>query len=651
MTKANFLRTGKPFKWHLNLVTFGSLLVGFLAVSSAIATAFNPDWLESLELQTQTLFFRLRGQVTPPANIVILAIDDSSFARGDDQGVPELAAIRTWPWRRTAYADAIAKLMAAGAKAVVLDLVFDVPSNYPQDDQKLQQVLEKYKGRVTLAAVHNPQTEFEPEKILLPDPLFQTNPQSIGLINYLPEANGDYRRIPSQFYTAQIDPDLRRSQDQLTFFAEAALQTAQMPFPPVRGEYIFFYGGQNTFPTVPFWWVLFPKNWEYLQKEQTFKDKIVLIGPTAAPLQDNHPTPFGKVPGVEIHANAIATLIENRALSQVFPHPLTRGVLVLLGVAGVGFAVSRLSKRTIPRAFMSLGLAVVWAGVGYLCFSLAGWIVPVAVPVLAIALSGLSFLGTGAISDLLEKLHLRRTLERYVAAPIVEEILNQPDDYQELLQGRKLNAAVMFCDIRGFTTLSYKLPPEELVAQLNVYLNAMVGVIVEARGTIDKFIGDAVMAEFGSPVSQGETTDAMNAIRAAIGMRRALAELREQWKKEGKTLLYNGIGISYGEVIAGNIGSMQRLEYTVIGDAVNVASRVEGLTKNFCTDILITGPLYDLIKDEINAVYVGEHQLRGREGATRLYSVISFKNDDPSLYRHVRDELRHFLGFKELKDS
>ncbi|NJP10328.1 MAG: CHASE2 domain-containing protein [Leptolyngbyaceae cyanobacterium RU_5_1] len=376
-----------------------------------------------------------------------------------------------------------------------------------------------------------------------------------------------------------------------------------------------------------------------------------MIGPKAAFFPDFHFTPFGRLPGIEIHANAIATLLENRAIAEALPNPNQQGIVVFLGVAAAGLMISKFSRRATLRSLLALGLATAWVGAGYISFTYGGLILPVAVPVLAIVLSGLSFLVTGAVADLLEKLRLRRTLERYVAAPIVREILDQPENYQTLLQGRKLKVAVLFCDIRGFTTLAYKLPAEQLVAQLNVYLNAMVEAITEARGTIDKFVGDAVMAEFGSPISQGEKNDALNAIRAALGMRQSLATLRQQWQQDGKCQFYNGIGISYGEVIAGNIGSLQRLEYTVIGDAVNVASRVEGLTKHFMTDLLITGALYELIQDEIEVVFLGEHPLRGRDSLTPLYSVVGFKGDNPSLYHQVHHELKHYLNATESDES
>ena len=637
-------------RWQVKPGAIAPIFISLLAVTSAIATAIDFQPLRQLELQTQALFFRLRGPVAPPQQVVILAIDDDSLSRGrDSKELKSLAAIQSWPWRRTAYAEAIDKLMGAGAKAIAVDVLWDLPSERLNDDQQLLMTLQKYAGQVTLAALHasSQSNGGGLDQLVYPDPMFQIEPKSLGLINYITEPDGRFRRF-ANVYLDRIDADLRRSQPNLISFDEATLKASKLPAAKPKGEYIYFYGGQNTFTTVSFWHVLYPQNWALLKQQQVFKDKIVLIGPTAAFLQDVHSTPFGDLSGVEIHANAIATLLENRSLAEVAPDPRWRGVYLFLGIAGIGLAIGQLSRRATPRFFLAIAVGGLWSIIGYGSFIMGGWLLPVATPMLAISLSGLSFLGTGAVSDQLEKLRLRRTLERYVAMPVVEEILSQPEDFQALLQGRKLKAAVLFCDIRGFTTLSYKLPPEQLVALLNIYLNAMVEAVAAASGTIDKFIGDAVMAEFGSPVSYGEQVDAMNAIRAALGMRQALAALRSQWQQEGKTLLYHGIGISYGEVIAGNIGSLRRLEYTVMGDTVNVASRVEGLTKNFWTDILITEPLYQLVQNHVEVVFVGEHLLRGREESpTNLYSLVGLKGEPPTLYHQVHEELRRYLGYKE----
>jgi adenylate cyclase len=354
------------------------------------------------------------------------------------------------------------------------------------------------------------------------------------------------------------------------------------------------------------------------------------------------------MPGVEIHANAIATLSEGKSLIEAIPNPLLRGLLTFLGVTGVGVLLAILPKRHVGQLLWGLGSAIAYGGLSYLVFTYGYLILPTAIPVVAIALTGFSYFIVGAGFDQLEKLRLRHTLERYVAAPVVQEILKQPDDFHALLKGKKLKAAVLFSDIRGFTTLSYKLPPEQLVEQLNTYFNSMVEVIIEAGGTVDKFIGDAVMAEFGFPVSQGEKNDAMNAIRAALGMRQALAKLRSQFIQEGRNPFFNGIGINFGEVIAGDIGSLRRREYGVIGDTVNVASRVEGMTKKFQTDILITESLYQLVKDEVEVIGVGEHPLKGREeNLVQLYSVVGLKGDDQTLYHQVIEDLHKYLDQPE----
>jgi adenylate cyclase len=187
---------------------------------------------------------------------------------------------------------------------------------------------------------------------------------------------------------------------------------------------------------------------------------------------------------------------------------------------------------------------------------------------------------------------------------------------------------VLFSDIRGFSRISYQLGAIETVSLLNTYLDVMVEAILVYRGTIDKFIGDAVMAEFGAPKSQGPEQDALGAIYAALTMREALATLRTQLKAQHLPPLYHGIGISYGELVVGNVGSVQRLEYTAIGDTVNVASRIEGLTKMIGTDILITQPCYELVKDHIITVDHGTHVLAGREHeAVQVYGVVALKGD------------------------
>jgi len=650
-------RTNRSAPWQFFRKAYlNYLLLGFWSFSGAIATGLDLQFVQWLERHTQTLFFAVRGPVSPPQNIVILAIDDQSLSAAqrykddpDKQAIAKL--MENWPWQRTAYAEVTERLMAAGAKSVSMDILFDLPSGYGEaDDQRLQQTLKRYANQVTLAAAYleSPAPQGTTTELFEPTPALKTTSLSLGLVNFLPvEADGRVRRLGSEYQKQVLRPLKLRM---IPSFAEVTLHSAQLSYPEPKGSNIFFYGPAGTFKSIPFWQVLNPNTWNVYK--QQFKDKIVLIGTTTATIGDSdiHRTPFAeKMPGIEIHANAIATLLQGKAIAEAIPNALLRGWLTLLGVVWVGVLLDVLPKRPVEQLLWGLGSAIAYAGISYLAFTYGYLILPTAIPVAAIALSGLSFFTVGAIKDQLEKFHLRNTLERYVAAPIVQEILKQPDDFHALLKGKKLKAAVLFSDIRGFTTLSYKLPPEQLIELLNLYFNSMVEAIVEAGGTVDKFIGDAVMAEFGFPVSQGEKQDALNAIRAALGMRKALATLRSQFIQEGRTPFFNGIGINFGEVIAGDIGSFRRREYGVIGDTVNVASRVESITKKFGTDIVITESLYQLVEDEVEVLDLGEHPLKGREeNLVRLYSLVCLKGDDETLYNQILRDLRQHLDQPEL---
>lgn len=249
------------------------------------------------------------------------------------------------------------------------------------------------------------------------------------------------------------------------------------------------------------------------------------------------------------------------------------------------------------------------------------------------------------IQTQLEKLKLRRTLDRYVSEPVAAEIMSQPEDFTNLLRGRKRQIAVLFSDIRGFTTLSSELPPEAIIPQLNQYLTAMVKEITTCKGCIDKFIGDAIMAEFGSPISAGPQQDALNAVTAALNMRARLAQLRQEWRSQGLPVFFAGIGINFGDAVAGSIGSEERSEYTVLGDTVNVASRVESLTKEFATDLIITQSTYDLVAEVIDTIPLGKRRIRGRSGETGLFQVIGRKGNaaDRELFHQVHQDYLHRL--------
>lgn len=440
----------------------GHILVGVWAISGAIATTQNWNLVQSMERQAQTFFFQLRVPLQPPKNIVILAIDDDSLTQGkklyqaDPKNAAHLESIQNWPWKREAYAKAIEKLMSAGAKAVAVDIVFDLPSSYGSaDDDALQRVLQKYAGRVTLAASYEDDRTHQgfSTQLIQPNSLFETNPKSVGSINYPIEPDGRIHRLASQFPKVlaqqEQNPELVKAFYELIAtvpsFDEAILKAAGLNYPKPKGDNIFFYGPLGTFESVPFWYVLDPSNWNaYLKNGHYFKDKIVLIGPTATLLQDFHPTPFSeswlypeRMSGVEIHANAIATLLENRSIAEAMPNSSERGLFVLIGVVGAGFLITRIKNLPI-RLALAAGMILAWAGVSCVLFVFGRVILPTAVPVIAIALSSLTYGTIGSIRDYFYKLNIGRFAMRYSSSPIIQEMISQEDELQGLLEKREI---------------------------------------------------------------------------------------------------------------------------------------------------------------------------------------------------------------------
>ena len=219
--------------------------------------------------------------------------------------------------------------------------------------------------------------------------------------------------------------------------------------------------------------------------------------------------------------------------------------------------------------------------------------------------------------DITQEQRLMSTLCRYVTREIAEEVMKQKG--QMRLGGTRQPVSILFSDIRSFTTISEQMEPEQIVEFLNDYFAAMVHEIFAEQGTLDKFMGDGIMAVFGAPISRPD--DPVRAVRSARGMRRSLRAFNERQRERGGLEIDIGIGISHGESISGNIGSEQRMEYTVIGDSVNLASRLEGLTKNHPYKILINDRIYEQVKDQFACVLLGEEYVKGKAQAVRVYGV------------------------------
>jgi adenylate cyclase len=288
----------------------------------------------------------------------------------------------------------------------------------------------------------------------------------------------------------------------------------------------------------------------------------------------------------------------------------------------IGWGVIPFLRRPILSLFSLIAIAVIYLAVARVAYDRSGFFLAT-VPVLStLLLCGVSTLGIDYAIERMEKLRTRRTLERYVSKNLVKEILENPGGYYNSLKGSRIPATILFSDIVGFTTLSEKADEKELVRQLNEYLTAMTDVVFKNDGTLDKFIGDGIMAVWGNVKSQGVAKDAKAAAQAALGMRRELLRLNNAWKTEGRMTLGMGVGINHGDVLAGNIGSQDRADLTVIGNAVNLAARLEGLTRVYGVDILVGTAAADLIRDEFHLRSVARAQVKGKTEPVDVFAIV-----------------------------
>ena len=223
--------------------------------------------------------------------------------------------------------------------------------------------------------------------------------------------------------------------------------------------------------------------------------------------------------------------------------------------------------------------------------------------------------------SLREKEMIKRAFTRYVAREVVEEVLKDPE--QLGLTGERREVTVLFCDIRGFTTLAERLTPEEVVSLLNEFYTLMIETTFKHDGTLDKFLGDAVMAVFGAPIAHPD--HAIRAVRTATDMRNGIAELNERRVTQGKAPIGIGIGLSLGEVVAGTVGTEDRMEYTVIGDSVNLAARLVDNARP-AGRILISQRTYERVQDHVKALPLGSLKIKGKEEEVEVYEIISLQD-------------------------
>jgi adenylate cyclase len=374
-----------------------------------------------------------------------------------------------------------------------------------------------------------------------------------------------------------------------------------------------------------------------------FKDKIVLVGASATGIGDLRTPPYGGIdyPGMEVHANVIDNMLNNDFLVRG-AHQIVLDLLfiVLLGLP-LGFVLALLSPRWI---WFGLGLLVLFSALVYVVF-LHGWWLNFTVPAGTLTANVMLVSLYRALFEEKEKRKVRGAFGHYLSPEVIRRLLVNP----QLVEPRKTEITVMFSDIRGFTTISEKLDAQDLALFLNAYLYDMTKIVFDTHGTLDKYIGDAVMAFWGAPYEDGQHP--IQACSAALAMMNRVRELQKKWAAEGKPALDIGIGLNSGAASVGNMGSSLRYGYTALGDTVNLSSRLEGLNKEYGTHIIANESTYAAAKDsgflfrELDLIRV-----KGKLQPVTIYELFARVSDlsAPGALADARARLQQFEAARKL---
>src|SRR4051812_43426976 len=554
--------------------------------------AHEKELLRWLELQSIDARFSVRGTQPEPKGVAVVAIDARTFnERPLDQ----------WPFGRRLHGRAITILQEAGAKVIAYDIQFTEPSN-PEDDGMLYDSVYRA-GNVVLGTSEI--AKGGKTRILGGDKNVRSARARPSSAQYDLDPNGVIRRIAYQTDGLKTMP--------VVSYERAYGHSPDRSGFKSNGAWINFAGPPRTIRTLSFSQLLahdFPADF--------FRGRIVVVGASAPSLQDVHPTSTSgadEMSGPEVQASAIATLQEGIPLRSV-PEWVDIALIVLMAL--------------IPP-LLGLRLGLLWVTVAALgaiaAFVLGaqiafenGHMIAVTYPLLAAFIATIGVVGVRYFTEVRERRRTRTAFARFVPEAVVDRVLEQAEDGLRL-GGEEVLGTVLFSDIRGFTTFSESQHAGEVIDILNHYLTEMTDAIMEHGGTLIGYLGDGIIAIFGAPLEQADHADrALAAADEMLGPRMSSFNdwLRERGVEEP---FATGIGINSGLFMAGNVGSQDRLEYTVIGDTVNTAARMEGLTKGSGHAMFVAeSTRFMLLGDPPPLQYVGEFEIRGRAGRMKIWA-------------------------------
>jgi len=638
-----------------------SLLISIVAILLALILGQTTTFL-SLEHDLLDYRFKMRGSADiSDSPIVILAIDDQS-----DESTPA-----RWPWPREYFAHVIENLIEAEVKAIGIDVIFEQADFNPGgdlSDQRFAEILAQHDNVILAGKLVVPPGRADIITLVPPYEKFAETGVQWGLVSFDLDEDGFYRRyLVGQTYNDQVYGSF--AAELLKIYADLDPNTmvedledrfliGPYSIPKINSysSIINYAGPSGTFSRYSFDSVLDDIDFDLiidfdldsfddpgdeelglppgLLASGMLKDKIVLIGSMVVEHHDDFPTPFLQTRddeghlvqsltyGVEIHANMLQMILAENYLHSL-PYIWELVLLVVLGA--IIFIITRYLP-TFGGVFATTLLLVLYFVSAFVLFGQWNTIIQISTPILVILMTFGGHTIYRYVLSQHEKKMITGAFAHYVPAKVVDQILADPEKLS--LGGDEREVTVMFTDVAGFTSISEKLSPAELVKLLNEYLTEMTDTVLAHDGIIDKYEGDAIMAEFGVPVPY--ENHAFMACKTAIEMQKKLKKLREKWEKEGRPQLRARIGINTGEVIVGNMGSRDVFDYTVMGDAVNLGSRLEGANKFYGTEIMISEFTYDYVNEDFYTRELDLIRVKGKEEPIKVFQLILSKKDKVS---------------------
>jgi adenylate cyclase len=654
-------------------MTLRKLAIGLAIAAGSFACAFflsRTSFFTTMEWKIYDLEFRRLGNHPERASkdIVLVKIDDLSVERMAENDFGR------FPWPRDTYAVLLDYLARARPKIVVFDILLieedkskvgdrsgaDADEEFAAATKKSGNVIHSIDvndsgarplaSKTVVPAFHLPPTIEEHTTVQLPFPALAEGSRALGHTFFILDADGPVRRaVPFVRHDGVFYPSLAVAAAMLALNVspqEVSMDAAGLhlgsrviPLFDADQEYIekvharhilipykgsAYLNEQRTTTTYRSYrfWDLFLSELELRDGKKPpevdpsiFRDKIVFVGTTAAGLHDIFPTPYGDegaMPGIQIHASVLDGILNDSFIRRAS----ARSSFILLSLTALAMGLTGVSLSmwwTIPAALAIGGIDAGWAGYS---FQRGVWqpFVPAGLTVLIAEFS------TVAYKYLIEdraKRQIQSLFSRFVSPDVVKELIHDPSKAR--LGGHRREMSVLFSDIRGFTTLSEAGSPEAVIDQLNEYFSHMVELLFRHKGTLDKFVGDMIMALFNAPTNDPEHAD--HAVQMGLSMLRELENLNRKWAGEGRPRFDIGIGINTGDMIAGMVGSEDTLSYTVIGDNVNLGSRLESLNKEYKSHIIISEATYRKLKGTYNVSPLGSVKVKGKTHEVAIYEV------------------------------